>query len=159
MNTPLPQATENQLSFEYNRNGRLSGSQTRNLLLWFAKNELIFGIGGSLLAFALTGWGRYLAISVTVLITTTFAWSYCIDLIKHDCVLVTGIIHKETRQYRGPTRYEVVVANQLRIRCFRKADWLALQQDHSYNLFYSQRTKWLLSWEKSHNELHGERSI
>ena len=135
--------------FKQNESGGYSRSQVRALILWFLRYVPIFCIAGFGLAYSLPNIWRIVAIFGTIVMLAIYLWLYGADLLQSSPVFTVGKVIKEVRKFRGPTRYDVLVGeNSLRIRALNKAQWLMLQNGMSYKIYYSPRTKWMLSYKQ-----------
>ncbi|MEZ4868011.1 MAG: hypothetical protein R3C14_42175 [Caldilineaceae bacterium] len=135
--------------FSQNAKGYYSLWQIRTLVLWCLWHVLIFGTAGFSLAYGLQGILRIILLVVTSLFLLTTFFLYGSDLIQSAPVLVDGKLAKQIRKFRGPTHYDVIVEeSDLRVRSLNKTQWLGIQDGKRYELYYTHRTKWLLSYRK-----------
>lgn len=136
-----------------NERGHYSHSQVRSLILWFLRYVPLLTLGGFGLAFSLPNSWRIITIIATIVMLTTYLWLYSADLVHRVPASASGIITKEVRRFRGPTRYDVLIGQgALRVRALNKMQWQGMQDGITYKIYYSPRTKWLLSFKQLTNE-------
>lgn len=133
--------------FAQNDSGYYSSSQKRAIILWFVRLVLVFCVGGLILAYEMSNiWGAVIAF-VSIAILATVIWQYSADLLLNNPTPVIGKVSKEIRQFRGPKRYDVLVGEEkMSLRALNKAQWQQVQDGVTYKIYYSPRTKWLLSF-------------
>lgn len=134
--------------FAENRRGLYSSKQIRSLLLWFLWEGIIFGVAGLSIAYGLQGIYRNGLLAVTCLYVLSKLYLYGMDLVVGIPMVTQGRVTKQLRKYKGPAHYDVIVADNLRIRALNKIKWLTIDDNEEYVLYYTRMTKWLLSYEK-----------
>lgn len=133
--------------FETNRRGQFSERQIKRLLYWILIYPITIAFCGLWFAFGVKGiWGWIIG-SGTLLIISIMSWQYGLDLWERRPISKIGAIQKERIPVRGPTHYEIVFSDGERLRALSKQQWEALQEGKSYNVFFTKRTKWLLSYQ------------
>jgi len=139
--------------FEQNANGHYSHLQTRSLILWFIRLVFIFCIGGLVLAYNMSNiWSIIVALVSTVILFFN-VWQYSADLLLSVPTFTVGNVSKEIRQFRGPKRYDLLIGeDEMRVRALNKMQWQLVQDGMNYKIYYSPRTKWLLSFEQLTDE-------
>lgn len=143
----------NNNEFEQNESGHYSYLQTRSLLLWFIRLVLIFCIGGLILAYNMSNiWGIIVALVATAILALN-VWQYSADLLLSVLASTVGNVSKEIRQFRGTKRYDLLIGeDEMRVRALNKTQWQLVQDGMTYKIYYSPRTKWLLSFKQLTDE-------
>ena len=129
-----------------NQTGHLGRKQRRHLQKWFLYRILSISLNAYLLSLALKeAWGwRWSLIAIAVTTAAFFIWAYGLDLWYGKPAMVSGRIEKTSKRIRGPRHYYIVV-NGVQIRA-SKAVWQSLDENREYEIYYSPRSKWLLSY-------------
>lgn len=132
-----------------NESERLSSRQIWFLLRWFTYRVLGVTLPGLLIAIGLGNQEGFIIVIATCILTITFAWNYGLDLWERTPYSVVAQVKKEHTRVRGPTQYYLVFSEdsqtEHRIRV-PKSHWMEIQEGLTYKLFFTKRTKWLLSY-------------
>jgi hypothetical protein len=137
MNT-LPEIT-------YNTQGEIGPQQRRFLILWLLQ-RLAFVVVPMVLAaswFSGTLWEWFFGIGATVL-ASGVVWTYGLDIWQNQTQVAGGYLRKFRKRVRGPAHYYVVV-DGVQVRA-QKEVWQILEAGRPYEVYYSPRSKWLLSY-------------
>ncbi len=133
--------------FQTNYKGQLSEAQIKRLIHWILIGPILTIFCGLGFALGIKGLWGWLIGAGTLLLTSIMLWRYGLDLWERRPGLKVGAFHKERIVVRGPTHYEIVFPDGERLRALNKQQWEALQEGRSYRVFFTKRTKWLLSYQ------------
>lgn len=133
--------------------GLLSKRQQRFLLYRFFERIIIASIPCYIVFFQLVKFTDVLTSILGWVIglfgigsTVIFTWNYGYDLLFSQSRSTTGSLHKYRRRIgRGPAYYCVLVADKELFTT--KPVWLQIEEGKMYEVFYAERTKWLLSYQ------------
>lgn len=132
--------------FYLNEKNQLSSRQVRRLLFWLFRYITVIAFAGLALAMGLHNiTGLVIGIS-TLVITGLYAWRYGMDLYEKKLLSVIGQVKKERIGVKGATHFDIILSDNYRIRALDKAQWLTIQEGVTYKIFFTKRTKWLLSY-------------
>ncbi len=130
-----------------NIDGSITRYQTRLLCYQLLWNMITFGLAGIALTL---GMNNVLLRTVFFTITSVYAIFqlavYGADILQKRPSRVQGRVIKQIRKHKGPTRYEVIVVeHDLLLRAFCKKQWMAINDELCYEVYFAPKTKWLLS--------------
>lgn len=139
---------DNKSDFALNEIGRLSHTQIRLLIFWLLRYTVVIAIGGLSVGLVTQSFISFIIVGTTVAIVFHFIWRYALDLLEAQPILIIGQVSKKRTGYRGPTYYMLIVSDALQIRALQKTQWQEIEDYSTYKLFFTKRTKWLLSYKK-----------
>lgn len=139
--------------FELNRKGQLTRHQIYTLLRWLLGGLLTTTLPGLLIAIGLRNFIG-LIIGVAISIPSVIAvWKCGMDLWEGKPISLFSQVKKERARVRGPTNYYLLLSDRHGIE-YRmqssKEQWLEIQEGAIYQMFFTKRTKWLLSYKLLH---------
>ena len=135
--------------FELNRKGQLSRRQIYLLLRWLFGGLLSTTLPGLLIAIGLHNLIG-LIVGIAISIPSAIAICKCsMDLWEGRPISLVSQVKKERIRVRGPANYYIFMSdrhgNEYQIQV-PKEQWLEIQERATYKVFFTQRTKWLLSY-------------
>lgn len=135
--------------FELNRSGQFSKRQTRLLLGWLVEGILTTTLPALLITVVFHNLIGVMIGTGIGIASAMFIWSGAMDLWEKRPISLLSQVRKERIRVRGPANYYIFMAdkhdNQYQIRT-PKEQWLEIQEGVTYKIFFTKRTKWLLSY-------------
>ncbi len=131
--------------FQINEAGKMSRRQVLFLLRWFLYRFFTITFIGLYVASHLTMNEKIVMSTIVIGITLLFTYRYILDIWQREPALTIGHVTKENIRVRGPIQHYVVFSSGLNIRV-PDSIWENLQESARYKIYYSKRTKWLLSY-------------
>lgn len=124
----------------------MTPEQRRFLLLWNVGYGVLNLVASGVL---LVGFWRYSPWLASVIALTLAGIGLCqiipssLDVLEGAPQVVTGSITRSSKQARGPIHYLVEI-DGLHLRA-RKRQWEILIDGESYEIYYTKRSRWMLS--------------
>lgn len=131
---------------ETNRNikGDMGPNQRRFLVFWLLQRMIFVVVPGACMAVLIGGHlGAFIAIE-SVVLAFIIVWRYGLDIWQTKIQVASGYLEKFRKRVSGPAHYYVVV-NGVQVRV-PKDVWQTLDAGRQYEVYYSPRSKWLLSY-------------
>lgn len=139
----------NEDEFELNRKGQFSRRQVHLLLRWLFGGLLTTTVPGLLIAIGLHNLIG-LVIGIAISIPSVIAvWKCTMDLSEKRPISLVSQVKKQRNRVRGPANYYLFILDrhgseyQIQIP---KEQWAEIQEGAIYKVFFTERTKWLLSY-------------
>lgn len=133
--------------FQLNEAGTMSSRQKLLLLRWLLYRFFTITLIGLFVASYLTVDEKLMVTIIIMALTLLFSYRYILDVWEGMPEPALGYITKENIRVRGPIQHYVVFSSGLSIRVSDSV-WEGLQEGARYKIYYSKRTKWLLSYHK-----------
>lgn len=131
--------------FQLNEAGKMSKRQRLFLLRWLLYRFVTITLIGFFIASHLTIDEKLVVTAIVTVVTILFTYRYILDIWDEKPASILGQITKENIRVRGPIQHYVVFSSGMNIRV-PDSIWDSLQEGARYKIYYSKRTKWLLSY-------------
>ena len=135
-------------NFLINKTGKLTKAQKQFLYTWFFYRLVGLVLPGLLIGFGLRTPVGWLIVVIDAILGVLFIWQYGTDIWQQMPTVVYGRVKKQTMRTRGPTQYYIIFSNGTRVRA-DKSEWEQIEESVTYRAYYTERTKWLLSYSRN----------
>ncbi|MCB9148603.1 MAG: hypothetical protein H6641_07560 [Caldilineaceae bacterium] len=131
----------------YNLDKVLGTLQKRFLWKWFIQRVIFVSFPALFVAVGLEGIWRWAFGTVFIFSIISFVWRYGLDLWYNKPSVTYGHLTKFSKRIRGPRHYYILI-NDIQIRVPKEV-WLTVEEKKGYEVYYSPRSKWLMSYRES----------
>jgi len=135
-------------NFLINKTGKLTKAQKRFLYTWFFYRLVGLVLPGLLIGFGLRTPVGWLIVVIVAVLAVLFIWQYSTDIWQQMPTMTYGRVKKQTMRTRGPTQYYIIFSNGTRVRT-DKSEWEKIEESVAYRAYYTEKTKWLLSYSRN----------